>query len=182
MPITTSIDEFCVRATAVAQLSKANEKNERLMKMLTDTQNQLSASRRLSEELMNCLTQSQKTIQDTSRGKWKWSYNITNPHKDWIECDSIDNFSKYYDEEVDTLRNTWGESSMSRLYTVEMDTLEGKVHYYKNNKFKNIPRGLFVDSVKQMFRDDGVDDGLDLDSPSFGGRGRKSQEFSVDGL
>jgi hypothetical protein len=39
MPITTSIDEFCVRARPVldAELEKANEENERLMKMLTDT-------------------------------------------------------------------------------------------------------------------------------------------------
>ena len=48
------------------------------------------------------------------------------------------------------------------------DYYQGINTVYKCNKFKNIPRGLFVDSVKQMFRDsvkqmirdDGVDDGV----------------------
>jgi len=143
MPTTTSLDEFCVRATAVAQLKKANEKNERLMKTLNDThnklidtQNQLSASRRLSEEVMNCLSTAQETIiKNTSDKRFGWEYEISIPERDWIECDTIDNFRHYYDDEVATLcRSVTATATPSPLYVMIADMMFGIVRYFKKDE------------------------------------------------
>lgn len=135
MPITTSLDEFCVRATAVAQLKKANEKNDRLMKTLINTHNQLSASRRLSEELMNCLSTAQETIvKYTKDERSYWEYEISIPGRDWTECDTIEHFAHYYDDEVATLCNTMKDTATpSPLYSMITDMMFGIVRYFRKD-------------------------------------------------